>query len=240
MAVCRFVERVAAEFDDRGEEFDPTVSQSVEEGLLRKEEFLSAVFCCAMELALFVQGSERVFPWCLEVEQFHGLCIDVCGLPALSFQKIIEVIVRNEPRLTRDMVRHLNKVEERVLEELAWSRDSPLWTLLNRKPDSVPSCDEAWGNAKNISSINSPSKRIRFDVERSSFSQTQLPPCNAQKSFFSKVYYLASIRLSDICERIRIDDRGKRMMWTVLEHILKQEWLLFMDRHLDQNLLCIV
>uniref|UniRef100_A0A0K0CXZ8 RB_A domain-containing protein n=1 Tax=Angiostrongylus cantonensis TaxID=6313 RepID=A0A0K0CXZ8_ANGCA len=256
----RFVERVAAEFDDRGEEFDPMVSQSVEEvreamtnlffvlierivleerkrnperdleGLLRKEEFLSAVFCCAMELVLFVHGSERMFPWCLEV----------CGLPALSFQKIIEVIVRNEPRLTRDMVRHLNKVEERVLEELAWSRDSPLWTLLNRKPDSVPSCDEAWGNAKNVSAISSPSKRIRFDVDRCSFSQTQLPPCNAQKSFFSKVYYLASIRLSDICERIRVDDRGKRMMWTVLEHILKQEWLLFMDRHLDQNLLCIV
>ncbi|KAJ1363596.1 hypothetical protein KIN20_023493 [Parelaphostrongylus tenuis] len=256
----RFVERVAAEFNDRDEEFDPTVSHSAEEvreamttlffvlveritleerkrnperdleGLLRKEEFLSAVFCCAMELALFVQGSERVFPWCLEV----------CGLPAVSFQKIIEVVVRNEPRLTREMVRHLNKVEERVLEELAWSRDSPLWTLLNRKPDSVPSCDEAWGNAKSVSTITSPSKRMRFDVERNSFSQTQPPPCNAQKSFFSKVYYLASIRLSDICERIRIDDRGKRMMWTVLEHILKQEWSLFMDRHLDQNLLCIV
>ncbi|KAE9420489.1 hypothetical protein Angca_003027, partial [Angiostrongylus cantonensis] len=247
----RFVERVAAEFDDRGEEFDPMVSQSVEEvreamtnlffvlierivleerkrnperdleGLLRKEEFLSAVFCCAMELVLFVHGSERMFPWCLEV----------CGLPALSFQKIIEVIVRNEPRLTRDMVRHLNKVEERVLEELAWSRDSPLLTLLNRKPDSVPSCDEAWGNAKNVSAISSPSKRMCVYDDKY---------ICATYGNAVQVYYLASIRLSDICERIRVDDRGKRMMWTVLEHILKQEWLLFMDRHLDQNLLCIV
>ncbi|ETN70064.1 Retinoblastoma-associated protein B domain protein [Necator americanus] len=257
----RFVERVTAECGDRDEPFDPVISLAPEEhreamttlffvlverivleerkrnperdleGLLRKEEFLSAVFCCAMELVLFVQESERVFPWCLEV----------CGLPAVSFQKIIEVVVRNEPRLTRDMVRHLNHVEERVLEELAWTRDSALWTSLSRKPDSVPTCDEAWGSMTRIvSSIGSPPKKMRYDSGSNTFSQVQFPPCNAQKSFFSKIYYLASVRLSDICERIRIDDRGRRMMWTVLEYILKEERSLFMDRHLDQNLLCIV
>ncbi|KAK6727757.1 hypothetical protein RB195_005440 [Necator americanus] len=169
------------------------------------------------------------------------MTLQVCGLPAVSFQKIIEVVVRNEPRLTRDMVRHLNHVEERVLEELAWTRDSALWTSLSRKPDSVPTCDEAWGSMTRIvSSIGSPPKKMRYDSGSNTFSQVQFPPCNAQKSFFSKIYYLASVRLSDICERIRIDDRGRRMMWTVLEYILKEERSLFMDRHLDQNLLCIV
>ncbi|KAK6727756.1 hypothetical protein RB195_005440 [Necator americanus] len=139
------------------------------------------------------------------------------------------------------MVRHLNHVEERVLEELAWTRDSALWTSLSRKPDSVPTCDEAWGSMTRIvSSIGSPPKKMRYDSGSNTFSQVQFPPCNAQKSFFSKIYYLASVRLSDICERIRIDDRGRRMMWTVLEYILKEERSLFMDRHLDQNLLCIV
>ncbi|KIH67772.1 Retinoblastoma-associated protein A domain protein [Ancylostoma duodenale] len=256
----RFVERVTAECSDREEMFDPAISQAPEEhreamttlffvlvekiileerkrnpdrdleGLLRKEEFLSAVFCCAMELVLFVQESERVFPWCLEV----------CGLPAVSFQKIIEVVVRNESRLTRDMVRHLNHVEERVLEELAWAKDSPLWTSLSRKPDSIPSCDEAWGSSTRILSLaGSPPKKMRYESDSNNFGM-QLPPCNAQKSFFSKIYYLASVRLSDLCERIRIDDRGRRMIWTVLEYILKEERTLFMDRHIDQNLLCIV
>ncbi|EYC09456.1 hypothetical protein Y032_0060g3128 [Ancylostoma ceylanicum] len=256
----RFVERVTAECSDREEIFDPAISQAPEEhreamttlffvlvekiileerkrnpdrdleGLLRKEEFLSAVFCCAMELVLFVQESERVFPWCLEV----------CGLPAVSFQKIIEVVVRNESRLTRDMVRHLNHVEERVLEELAWTKDSPLWTSLSRKPDSIPSCDEAWGSSTRVLSLaGSPPKKIRYESDSNNFGM-QLPPCNAQKSFFSKIYYLASVRLSDLCERIRIDDRGRRMIWTVLEYILKEERTLFMDRHIDQNLLCIV
>ncbi|VDO19360.1 unnamed protein product [Heligmosomoides polygyrus] len=213
----RFVERVAAECQE--ELVDPTVSQSPDEhrkamtmlfyvlvehivlgerkqnpdrdpqGLLRKEEFLSAVFCCAMELVLFVQDSEREFPWCLE--------------------------------------------------ELAWTHDSPLWTSLSRKPDSVPSCEEAWGNPRSPTSA-SPAKRMRFELEQSSLSQCQLPPCSAQMSFFSKLYFLASKRLSDLCERIRIDERGRRMMWTVFEYILKDERSLFMDRHLDQNLLCIV
>ncbi|CAJ0593524.1 unnamed protein product [Cylicocyclus nassatus] len=257
----RFVERVTSECTDKEDLYDPAISQAPEEhreaittlffvlvekivleerkrnpdrdleGLLRKEEFLSAVFCCAMELVLFVQESERVFPWCLEV----------CGLPAVSFQKIIEVVIRNESRLTREMVRHLNHVEERVLEELAWTKDSALWTALSRKPDSVPTCDEAWGNPTRIvNPLGSPPKRMRYDSESNTFSQLQLPPCNAQKSFFSKIYYLASIRLSDLCERIRVDDRGRRMMWTVFEYIVKEERSLFVDRHLDQNLLCIV
>ncbi|CAJ0594842.1 unnamed protein product [Cylicocyclus nassatus] len=68
--------------------------------------------------------------------------MQVCGLPAVSFQKIIEVVIRNESRLTREIVRHLNHVEERVLEELAWTKDSALWTALSRKPDSVPTCDK--------------------------------------------------------------------------------------------------
>uniref|UniRef100_A0A7I4XZ29 DUF3452 domain-containing protein n=2 Tax=Haemonchus contortus TaxID=6289 RepID=A0A7I4XZ29_HAECO len=255
----RFVEKVAAECNDRQDTFDPSISQSPDEhrkamtmlfyvlvehivlgerrqnpdrdfqGLLRKEEFLSAVFCCAMELVLFVQESERVFPWCLEV----------CGLPAISFQKIIEVVVRNEAQLTREMVRHLNKLEERVLEELAWTHGSPLWTSLSRKPDSVPSCEEAWGNPRNPV-IVSPTKRMRYEVDSNNTHQNQLPPCSAQMSFFSKLYYLASVRLTDLCERVRVDERGRRMVWTLLEHILKEERSLFIDRHLDQNLLCIV
>ncbi|KHJ95046.1 Retinoblastoma-associated protein A domain protein [Oesophagostomum dentatum] len=249
----RFVERVAAECTDPGDLFDPVVSQSPEEhreaittlfyvlverivleerkrnperdleGLLRKEEFLSAVFCCAMELVLFVQESERVFPWCLEV----------CGLPAVSFQKIIEVVIRNESRLTRDMVRHLNHVEERVLEELAWTKDSPLWTSLSRKPDSIPTCDEAWGNTSRAFGVLGGMSPDQLVSHKFSFRP-------AMRKSHSLIYYLASIRLSDLCERIRVDDRGRRMIWTVLEYILKEERSLFMDRHIDQNLLCIV
>lgn len=39
-------------------------------------------------------GSERDFPW----------SIDTVQLPAINFYKIIEVVVRAEPELSRDMV----------------------------------------------------------------------------------------------------------------------------------------
>lgn len=75
-------------------------------------------------------GSERHFPWSIETIQ----------MPAVNFYKIIEVVVRAEPELSRDMVKHLNRCEERVLEELAWSVDSPLWGAIARRADGVPSC----------------------------------------------------------------------------------------------------
>lgn len=39
-------------------------------------------------------GSERDFPW----------SIDALPMPAVNFYKIIEVVVRAEPELSRDMV----------------------------------------------------------------------------------------------------------------------------------------
>jgi hypothetical protein len=73
---------------------------------------------------------ERDFPW----------SIITLSIPAVNFYKIIEVVIRAEPELSRDMVKHLNRCEERVLEELAWTSDSPLWTSIARRADGVPSC----------------------------------------------------------------------------------------------------
>jgi len=35
-------------------------------------------------------------------------------------------------------------VEERVLEELAWKENSPLWEALKEKGEKIPSCDEVF------------------------------------------------------------------------------------------------
>ncbi|CAJ0606038.1 unnamed protein product [Cylicocyclus nassatus] len=71
--------------------------------------------------------------------------MQVCGLPAVSFQKIIEVVIRNESRLTREIVRHLNHVEERVLEELAWTKDSALNMVIDtNKYTNIHQSNELW------------------------------------------------------------------------------------------------
>lgn len=39
-------------------------------------------------------------------------------------------MVRTEGGLSREVVKHLNHVEESVLESIAWSPDSPVWEAL--------------------------------------------------------------------------------------------------------------
>uniref|UniRef100_A0A3Q2DFJ2 Retinoblastoma-like 2 (p130) n=1 Tax=Cyprinodon variegatus TaxID=28743 RepID=A0A3Q2DFJ2_CYPVA len=53
---------------------------------------------------------------------------------------VIEVLVRSEQGLSREVVKHLNQVEEQVLESLAWTSGSPLWQSL--RTAKVPSCQE--------------------------------------------------------------------------------------------------
>lgn len=67
---------------------------------LHKEEFLASVYACTLELLIFTYESEREFPWVIEVLR----------LVPVHYYKVIELIIRAEPELSREMVKHLNKV----------------------------------------------------------------------------------------------------------------------------------
>jgi hypothetical protein len=41
-----------------------------------------------------------------------------------------------------------------------------------------------------------------------------------------------------LCDRIRMDERGRQKVWTLFEHMLRTETALMAGRHLDQNLMC--
>uniref|UniRef100_A0A1L8DXE0 Putative rb retinoblastoma tumor suppressor-related protein n=2 Tax=Nyssomyia neivai TaxID=330878 RepID=A0A1L8DXE0_9DIPT len=65
--------------------------------------------------------THELFPWILE-------CFD---LAAFDFYGIIELVVRaGEEFFTREIIKHLNSVEEQCLEELVWKSESPLWGKL--------------------------------------------------------------------------------------------------------------
>lgn len=63
------------------------------------------------------------------------VCVCVCV-------QVIEVFIRSEEGLSRDMVKHLNSIEEQVLESRAWSRDSALWDALKAANNKVPTVEE--------------------------------------------------------------------------------------------------
>lgn len=54
---------------------------------------------------------------------------------------MIELVIRAEEGLSRDVVKHLNHIEEQVLECWAWTDESPVWGAID-DAGSVPSCEE--------------------------------------------------------------------------------------------------
>ncbi|VCW77423.1 unnamed protein product, partial [Gulo gulo] len=100
--------------------------------LLEQDIFHRSLMACCLEIVLFAYSSPRTFPWIIEV----------LNLRPFYFYKVIEVVIRSEEGLSRDMVKHLNSIEEQILESLAWSHDSALWEALQASANKVPTCEE--------------------------------------------------------------------------------------------------
>ncbi|XP_046842187.1 retinoblastoma-like protein 1 [Xenia sp. Carnegie-2017] len=99
--------------------------------LLDQDIFHRSLIACCLEIVIFSYNSQRIFPWVLEVY----------GLSPYFFYKVIEVLIRAEDGLSRDVVKHLNYIEEQILESMAWQTGSPLWDYINTLHE-VPSCEE--------------------------------------------------------------------------------------------------
>uniref|UniRef100_A0AAQ6ACZ6 Retinoblastoma-like protein 1 n=1 Tax=Amphiprion ocellaris TaxID=80972 RepID=A0AAQ6ACZ6_AMPOC len=100
--------------------------------LLEQDIFHCSLIACCLEVVLFSYSSQRTFPW----------IISVFKLAPFYFFKVIEVFIRSEEGLSRDMVKHLNSIEEQVLESRAWTADSALWSALQVAGNKVPTVEE--------------------------------------------------------------------------------------------------
>ncbi|XP_054895936.1 retinoblastoma-like protein 2 [Poeciliopsis prolifica] len=98
--------------------------------ILEQDIFHRSLLACCLEIVIFSYRPPGDFPNVINIFQ----------LSAYNFYKVIEVLVRSEQGLFREVVKHLNQVEEQVLESLAWTSDSPLWQSL--RSAKVPSCQE--------------------------------------------------------------------------------------------------
>ncbi|XP_063000944.1 retinoblastoma-like protein 1 isoform X2 [Elgaria multicarinata webbii] len=100
--------------------------------LLEQDIIHRSLLACCLEIVLFAYSSSRTFPWIIEI----------LNLRPFYFYKVIEVLIRSEEGLSRDMVKHLNSIEEQILESLAWTKDSALWDALQASEDKIPTCEE--------------------------------------------------------------------------------------------------
>lgn len=85
------------------------------------------MLACSAELVLATHKTVTMtFPAVLEPT----------GITAFDLSKVIESFVRHEETLPRELKRHLNSIEERLLESLAWEKGSSMYdSLVIAKPN---------------------------------------------------------------------------------------------------------
>ncbi|KAL0968597.1 hypothetical protein UPYG_G00269000 [Umbra pygmaea] len=101
-------------------------------GILEQDVFQRSLLACCLEIVIFSYRPPGDFPRVIHIFQ----------LPAYHFYKVVEVLVRAEQGLFREVVKHLNQVEEQVLENLAWRVGSPLWDSVRAAKNQPPACQE--------------------------------------------------------------------------------------------------
>ncbi|KAM4801635.1 retinoblastoma-like protein 2 isoform X1 [Urocitellus parryii] len=101
-------------------------------GVLEQDAFHRSLLVCCLEVVTFSYKPPGNFPFITEI-------FDV---PLYHFYKVIEVFIRAEDGLCREVVKHLNQIEEQILDHLAWKPESPLWDRIRDNENRVPTCEE--------------------------------------------------------------------------------------------------
>ncbi|XP_044778219.1 retinoblastoma-like protein 2 isoform X4 [Neomonachus schauinslandi] len=101
-------------------------------GILEQDAFHRSLLACCLEVVTFSYKPPGSFPFITEI-------FDV---PLYHFYKVIEVFIRAEDGLCREVVKHLNQIEEQILDHLAWKPESPLWDRIRDNENRVPTCEE--------------------------------------------------------------------------------------------------
>ncbi|XP_069859297.1 retinoblastoma-associated protein isoform X2 [Dipodomys merriami] len=225
--------------------------------LLNDNIFHMSLLACALEVVMATysrstsqnldSGTDLSFPWILNVLE----------LKAFDFYKVIESFIKAEANLTREMIKHLERCEHRIMESLAWLSDSPLFDLIKQSKDREGPVDHLESacplnlplqNNHTAADI-SPKKKgsttrvnatANVETQATSALQTQKPSKSTSLSlFYKKVYRLAYLRLNTLCARLLSDHPElEHIIWTLFQHTLQNEYELMRDRHLDQIMMC--
>jgi hypothetical protein len=100
--------------------------------LLTHERFHRSLLACCVEIVIVCYKMAYQFPW----------VAGALSLQPFDLYKIIETVLRHEPDTPRAVVRHLNAIEQSVLQQMAWSATSPVWAQLVATPLTRALVDE--------------------------------------------------------------------------------------------------
>lgn len=183
-----------------------------------------------------------VFPWILTV-------FDVTPFDVI---KVLESFVTAEPSFSKDIVKHLQHIENRILDSLAWKAGSPLFDQLIRcevslLPITPPSerghgetyvCPSPVRFRSGVSLLHGMSPSTTPDT--SPVSPRHRARSTSLNMFFNKVCRLAHHRMLALCGLLAIPKDVQVRVWTCLECCITRKAELLKDRHLDQIVMCSI
>ncbi|NXF78258.1 RB protein, partial [Sclerurus mexicanus] len=233
--------------------------------LLNDNIFHTSLLACAVEVVMATYGrnasqsdgtsaeTDLSFPWIL----------NVFDLKAFDFYKVIESFIRAEPSLTREMIKHLERCEHRIMESLAWQSGSPLFDLIKQSKEREGQTDQPETTATPstpfqhnhtaadlyLSPVKSPKKKASGppptanstpSAQPAASPQTQKPQKSISLSlFYKKVFLLAYRRLHTLFLQLLSEHPDlESLIWTLFQYTLQNEYELMRDRHLDQIMMC--
>uniref|UniRef100_A0A8C3B9Q1 Retinoblastoma-associated protein n=1 Tax=Cairina moschata TaxID=8855 RepID=A0A8C3B9Q1_CAIMO len=233
--------------------------------LLNDNIFHTSLLACALEVVMstYVRTASQSDGSSAETDLSFPWILNVFDLKAFDFYKVIESFIKVEPSLTRDMIKHLERCEHRIMESLAWQSDSPLFDLIKQSKEregqtdqpepastlNVPLQHNHTAADLYLSPVRSPKKKASGhphsatsnpDAQPAASSQSQKPQKSTSLSlFYKKVYLLAYNRLHTLFFRLLSEHPDlEPLIWTLFQHTLQNEYELMRDRHLDQIMMC--
>ncbi|NXY35984.1 RB protein, partial [Pomatorhinus ruficollis] len=233
--------------------------------LLNDNTFHTSLLACAVEvvMATYSRNASQSDSTSTETDLAFPWILNVFDLKAFDFYKVIESFIRAEPSLTREMIKHLEHCEHRIMESLAWQSGSPLFDLIKQSKEREGQTDQPEPTSSlntplqhnhtaadlYLSPVKSPKKKASGpplsapstpDAQPAVIPQTQKPQKSTSLSlFYKKVYLLAYRRLHTLFLHLLSEHPDlEPLIWTLFQHTLQNEYELMRDRHLDQIMMC--
>ncbi|KAG8001383.1 Retinoblastoma-like protein 2 [Nibea albiflora] len=102
--------------------------------ILENDLFQRCLVACCLEMSISWNRLQCDFPSLLRIIK----------LAPYHFWKVIELGLRADVGLPHAVVTHLAQVEDKVLESMAWTSDSPLWEEIRDNEGHLPTCQQVY------------------------------------------------------------------------------------------------
>nr|CAG4711370.1 unnamed protein product [Naegleria fowleri] len=205
--------------------------------LLTNENFHRSLIVCAVECIAFGYNSKDSIGLVDLLNHF--------ALEPFELSIVIESFVQNATWLNSALKRHFKHVEERLLESLAWRKNSVLYSKLSNstivQPPKPGSETPSKHHSHETFGMYSPIASRKQPVSKGS---------NSVQFFFRKMYKLVSRRIQELCYNFNQTQQNAsddpmiitmdlmEQVWHIVYYALNEARTIMVNRHIDHVIMC--